>query len=271
MDLKLKRGLLFLFGGLLVACAPLPRNPGADDLAHMRTLSGVMSGRTVLGGEVYMPGDALIPSGSSLRLRPGTIVYVQPAESTKIDPEYLSSATELLIRGTLWIDGTARHPVRFIPLSRSVAGEPAWAGITLVDSVGSRIDQARIEYAETAILAIGSSPEIRGNQLRNNRYGIIAQQGSFPLISNNVVEHGEAGIFCWLGSSPQLIDNRVADHVEEGIFIDASSRPLLQDNQVTGNDLGLVLYDRRLAGNLSGVSGNREDLRLLTPDREQSP
>ncbi len=271
MDLSLRRGLLFFCLWLLVACAPLPRNPSADNLAHMRTLSGVVAGQNVLAGELYMPGDVRVPVGSTLRLRPGTIVYVQPAEGTKIDPEYLSSATELLVRGTLRIEGTARRPVRFIPLSIPEEGEPAWAGITLYDSVGSRIEHAHIEHAETAILTIGSSPEIRGNQLRYNRYGIIAQRASSPLIADNVVEKGEGGIFCWLGSSPQLVGNRVADHVEEGIFVDVSSRPLLQGNQVTGNDLGLVLYDRKLAGDLSGVIGNREDLRLLNLDRGERP
>jgi hypothetical protein len=199
MDLNLRWGWALLFGWLLMACAPLPRQPGPDDLARMPTLSGVMAGSTELGGELYMPGDVLIPAGSTLRLRPGAIVYVLPAEGTKIDPEYLSSYTELLVHGTLRIDGTKRHPVRFIPLSVPVAGEPAWAGITLVASLGSRIEHAVIEHAETAILVIGSSPEIRRSQLRYHRYGIIAQRGSFPLIADNIIEKGEAGIFCWLG------------------------------------------------------------------------
>ncbi len=271
MDLNLRRGLLLFSLWLLAACAPLPRNPAAEELAQMPTLSGVLAGQTVLAGELYMSGDVLVPAGSSLRLRPGTIVYVQPAEGTKIDPEYLSSATELLVRGTLRIEGTPRRPVHFIALAIPEEGEPAWAGITLVDSAGSRIEHARIEHAESALLLIGSSPEVRGNRLRYNRYGIIAQQGSSPLVADNVVEQGEAGIFCWLGSDPQLVGNRVAGHVEEGIFIDASSRPLLQGNQVTGNDLGLVLYERSLAGDLSGISGNREDLRLLNLEREARP
>ncbi len=271
MDLNLRWGVFFISLWLFAACAPVPRQPSVDDLAQMHTISGVLVGQSELGGELYMPGDVLVPAHSTLRLRPGTIIYVLPAEGTKIDPEYLSPETELLVRGTLQINGTVRHPVRFIPLSVPAEGEPAWAGITLANSKDSRIEHAQIEHAETALLLIGSSPEVRSNQLRFNRYGIIAQQGSAPLIIDNVLEKGEAGIFCWLGSHPQLVGNRVADHFEEGVFADASSRPLLQGNQISGNDLGLVLYDQTLAGDLSGVSGNREDLRLLNFDQGRRP
>jgi len=40
---------------------------------------------------------------------------------------------------------------------------------------------------------------------------------------------------------------------------------------VTGNDIGLALYDRRLAGDLSGIEDNRENRRVLRSSPEGAP
>lgn len=265
MDLKLSVLALLLACGLLAGCgaATAPTPPSATELERLPVLSGVVSGHRVLRGEVYLADDVHVMPGAVLELRPGTTVYVRSAEGTQIDPEYLSSLTELLVRGRLDIHGTARRPVHFIPLTPGSPEQPAWAGIILTGAEGGKIVGARIEQAETGVLCIASSPEIRANLFTGNRYGIIAQQESAPRILDNRIEKGEGGIFCWRGSTPEIAGNEILDQAEEGIFIDADSRPLLTGNRVSGNDLGLVLHDRSLAGDLSQTQGNREDLRIL--------
>lgn len=267
MDLKSLFTPLLLACGLLAGCvvAPAPMPPSATELERLPVLSGVVSGVRVLRGEVYLADDVRVAPGAVLELRPGTTVYVRSAEGTQIDPEYLSSLTELLVRGRLEIHGTTRRPVRFIPLTPGSSYEPAWAGIILTGAEGGQIVGARIEQAETGVLCIASSPEIRANVFTGNRYGIIAQQGSSPRILDNRIEKGEGGIFCWRNSAPVVAGNEILDQAEEGIFVDADSQPLLTGNRVSGNDLGLVLHDRALAGDLSQVQGNREDLRILRP------
>jgi len=274
VDLKPLLTTLLLVCGLLAGCvaAPAPPLPSATELERLPILSGVISGHRVLRGEVYLADDVRVGPGAVLELRPGTTVYVRSAEGTQIDPEYLSSLTELLVRGRLDINGTARRPVRFIPLTPGSPAEPAWAGIILTGADGGQIVGARIEQAETGVLCIASSPEIRANLFTGNRYGIIAQQGSAPRIFANRIEKGEGGIFCWRGSAPEIVGNEILDHAEEGIFVDADSRPLLTGNRVSGNDLGLVLHDRALAGDPAQAQGNREDLRILRlPPTEAAP
>ncbi|MDX9709382.1 MAG: NosD domain-containing protein [Trichloromonas sp.] len=270
MDLKFPFLALFLACGLLAGCvaAPAPVSPSAAELERLPVLSGVVTGHRVLRGEVHLADDVHVVPGAVLELRPGTTVYVRSAEGTQIDPEYLSSLTELLVRGRLDIHGTARRPVRFIPLTPGSPEQPAWAGITLTGAEGGKIVGARIERAETGILCIASSPEIRANLFTGNRYGIIAQQESAPRILGNRIEKGEGGIFCWRGSTPEIAGNEILDQAEEGIFADADSRPLLTGNRVSGNDLGLALYDRGLAGDPSQARGNREDLRILSRPAE---
>lgn len=244
----------------LAACVSAPAEPTAT--AAPMAIAGVLSGETLLAGEVVLAGDVLVPRGSTLIIRPGTTLHVRVAESTKIDPEYLSASTELLVRGSLRIEGTPQQPVRFLPGAQPEGVDVAWAGIILDGATDSRIAGVQIEGAETGILCIGASPEIRDSLLTGCRYG-LALQGSSPSVLDNRIEKGEGGVFCWLESNPLLAGNRIADHAEEGIFVDRSSRPRLGRNTVTGNAIGLALYARDLSGDWTAIVGNGEDLRYL--------
>ncbi len=224
-------------------------------------VAGVLNGKTVLRGHVVVSGDILVPPGAALIVRPGTTLHVRGSESTKIDPEYLSPQTELLVRGTLLVDGTKSRPVTFLPESPAAGSEPAWAGIILDNAAGSAIRHARIVQPETGIQIIGGSPEIVGNRITSARYGIVIQGGAAKILDNEITR-GEGGIFCWRGAAPYLKGNSVIANDEEGIVVDRSSRPYIDRNTVSGNDIGLVIpaglpYDPFL------VRGNREDVRIL--------
>lgn len=245
----------------LAACSAKSAPPSAPPPVPL-VLSGVLNGETVVSGEAVLAGDILVPRGSRLILRPGATVRVEAAENTKIDPEYLSSATELLVRGSLQIEGTAAAPVRFIPAAPAPDGEVSWAGIELDGAEVSRIDGVQIAGAETGILCIDTSPEIRDSELIGCRYGIVLQRSS-PVIRGNIIRDGEGGVFCWLESKPQLLDNRISGHAEEGVFVDRSSRPRFAGNTISGNAIGLALYPRDIPYAAAGVVDNDEDVRLL--------
>ncbi len=225
--------------------------------------SGAYAGKIVWEGTVVMAGDVLILKGGQLIIRPGTEVRVVPAEGTQIDPEYLSSQTELLIRGQLDVQGTAESPVRFVMVERSGLEAISWAGITLDRAAGSSISHAFISRADIAIRCVASSPLLEGNQLTACRYGIVAQEQSHPKILGNLIADGEGGIFCWRGSKPYLKDNRIIGNAEEGIFVDATSRPWLDHNLISKNAIGLALYPTDLPYDPTVVQGNTEDLRQL--------
>ncbi len=225
--------------------------------------SGAYSGQLVWQGTVVMRDDVLILPDAELVIRPGTLVRVVPAEGTKIDPEYLSPLTELLVRGRLDIQGTAAAPVSFVIDGEAAAGEPAWAGITLDRAAPGRIAHAGIVSAETAVRCVASSPELVGNRISASRYGVVAQEQSHPLLLGNTIRDGEGGVFCWRGSNPTLRDNHITGLDEEGVFVDATSRPRLERNTISGNDIGLALYPRDLDFDPSIAKGNRQDIRWL--------
>ncbi|BCR05345.1 hypothetical protein DESUT3_24140 [Desulfuromonas versatilis] len=246
-------------GGLAAPAAQSPAGPAREPLEAV----GVLSGLTVWSGEVVLVGDVLVPRGSTLRILAGTTVRVRYDDSTKIDPEYLSSDTELLVRGALEIAGTDQEPVRFIPEGAPEGEAVAWAGVLLDRAEPSVIEGAEIARAETGILCIGTSPLVRGSRILGCRYGVVAQQGSSPQIRDNLIAEGEGGIFCWRGSSPQVQGNRVTGNDEEGIFADGDSRPALEGNRVSGNAIGLAAFQNAFPFDPGQFAGNREDLRWL--------
>jgi len=225
--------------------------------------AGAYSGDMVWQGTVTMTADVLILKGGSLTIQAGTQVNVVPAEGTKIDPEYLSSQTELLIRGKLDIQGTSEAPVRFLIVATNDSEAIAWSGITLDNAAESHLLNLELERADIGVRCVESSPEITGAQIANCRYGIVAQQQSHPKILGSVLRGGEGGIFCLRGSNPYLLDNQITGHDEEAVFVDASSRPWIDRNTISGNSIGLALYPRDLPFDSVGVTDNRENVRWL--------
>lgn len=252
--------LLFpaLLLAFLTACttAPPPVSPRQE-------LAGVISSDLTLSGEVLLTGDLLILPGRTLTLQPGTTVRVRRSESTKIDPEYLSSYTEILVRGRLQAAGTASAPISFLPETAGKAGELLWAGIILDRAAGSIISHARIEGAEQGILAISAAPHLAENTISNCRYGMVLQGPGNAAIYNNRIEAGEGGLFVLAGASPEIAGNRITHQVEEGLFVDAVSAPRLGRNEISGNAIGLLLHNPQLPFDPDGISGNHEDLRLI--------
>ena len=256
--------LLLLIGlsGCSLRMSPSLLSP--QKLEELHQIQGVLQGETVLSGPVYLVDDALVPQGSTLVLRPGTTVYVRVAESTKIDPEYLSAATELLVRGALRIEGTVQDPVRFLPVSTDSKGI-LWSGITLDGAVDSRISGLVLHQAEAGIQCINASPVIENSRLIGCRYGLIAMNQSAPQVRDNQMVRGEGGVYCWWQSHPLIENNLIQDNDEEGVFVDASSRPRLLGNRIEGNAIGLALYPHDLELSGDQMRNNDRDLVWLGP------
>jgi hypothetical protein len=262
MDMTLSKGNTRLISLVVVFFLGLMLS-SSQALAEPMSYAGAYATDLVWEGTVTMSGDVLILPGATLTVRAGTQVNVIPAEGTKIDPEYLSPQTELLIRGRLKIQGTADRPVRFVAQPAAEEQDIAWSGITLDKASDSQISFAVLTRADIAIRCVGSSPVIQDNRIVDCRYGIVAQQKSHPKILGNTLIGGEGGVFCWRESNPYLLDNQITAHDEEAVFVDASSRPWLDRNTITDNAIGLAIYPRDLPFDQTAITGNRENVRWL--------
>jgi nitrous oxidase accessory protein NosD len=169
--------------------------------------SAVITADAVWQNEQLLTEDILVPPGVTLTIRPGTLIKVSPAESTKTDPEFISPLTEITVRGRIRIEGTPEAPVRF--LSAEAGKGKEWAGI-LVDNGEAEVDNCVISGADSALYLLDSrlvarTVTLSGNRhgltvigsntkvslaystLRDNDYGLVVVSGPEPVLTGTVV------------------------------------------------------------------------------------
>ena len=244
-----------------------PKSPPPSQEVQWRNLpsfSGYLKEDTVWQWRVLLDDDLIIPAGRTLTIRAGTVVYIRPSKSTKIEPEWLSSHTELQVRGTLRVEGTASNPVYFLPVEEPADGDAAWSGLLFDRGAQGQVSHAVIVLAESGVTLSDASPTIEGSRFERCRYGAVFQgEGSCPLVRGNRFEQGEGGLFCWWGARPQLEDNTIGDNEEEGLFIDATSAPELRGNRILNNGIGVVAVRPDFSPDKVTLEGNVISRRVL--------
>ena len=164
---------------LAVACACAP------------AAAATLAKDTVWSGSVSLTEDVLIPQGVTLTIKAGTSITVVPAESTKTDPEYLSPLTEITVRGTLKVEGSATAPVQFIGEKPAAPG--SWAGL-IVDGGRAVLTSCSISDADSALMVLSGSASAERCSFRGNRYALVAQgTGSHIRLTGSTVRENDYG------------------------------------------------------------------------------
>ena len=117
--------------------------------------------------------DILVPKGITLTVRKNTQVTVQPTDSTKIDPEFMSSLVEITVRGTFLVEGDPAAPVVF-QLQPQGTENNSWAGI-IIDGGRADLRYCTVRRAETAVWIVAGQATLLGATLTDNRYGLVVQ------------------------------------------------------------------------------------------------
>lgn len=178
----------------------------------------VLTSDTVWQGEVTLDDDLLIPFGVTLTVNAGTTVRISPAESTKIDPEYLSHQTEILVRGTLRVMGTEEAPVTFAMASTGGNAEARWAGI-VSDKGEIEMTSARISGAETALYLFSGKATLALTTITGNHYGVIAHgQASTVTLRTSTIEQNSYGLFTFNGATVHEERSVVANNSKKDRF-----------------------------------------------------
>lgn len=177
----------------------------------------VLTEDTQWHGIVELPEDILIPVGITLSVAPGTIVKVQPSENTRIDPEYMSHRTEILVRGTLLVNGAVEDRVVFS--SSSVEKKDYWAGI-IVDEGQVSINHTDLSRAEAAVTVMSGSVMLDSSVISGNHYGLVNQGSKSALhLKQTIVEKNDYGIL--------LLNDAFFDSDKESSIRDNSKNNLL--------------------------------------------
>lgn len=143
-------------------------------------------------GEIELQSDILIPAGITLSVAPGTVVMVNPSDNTKIDPEYFSHRTEILVRGKLEINGSKDHRVSITSSSPDKSGY--WAGI-IVDGGLVSINGTDLSKAEAAVTVVQGKSTLDNCVVHENHYGLVSQSDQSVLhLKNTIIKNNDYGV-----------------------------------------------------------------------------
>lgn len=183
-----------------------------------RIQAETLTADTVWQGNIHLTDDVLVPPGITLTVQEGTVVTVSPAESTKIDPEYLSHQTEILVRGALIIEGSPNAPATFSADATSIDDDTRWAGI-IVDGGSVQAVSAKINGAETGLYVLEGNATLSSTLIEKNHYGIIAHgKNAHVTLASVTAQKNDYGIAAFDGASisEQLVtttDNHKKDRL----------------------------------------------------------
>ena len=132
--------------------------------------STVITEDTVWRGEVLVSEDVLVLPGATLTVEAGTSVVIGPSESTQTQPEFFSPLTEIMVRGSLVVNGTPAAPVS---ITMPVAdGDTEWAGI-FIDGGSLILSHATVSGADAAVTMIAGTAGISDSAFSKNRHGLF--------------------------------------------------------------------------------------------------
>lgn len=232
----------------------------------------VLTTDTTWSGDVALDQDILVPEGVTLTIQPGSRIRVSASESTKTDPEYLSSLTEIIVRGKLLANGNESAPILFEP-----AGDKkwSWAGI-IIDGGSADIRFSDIRNAETGVYVLAGSLSLTKSLLSGNRYGITVQGPEAKArLRNTRIRENEYGIFLLNNAKMDSADvvvqnNRKKDRYEAAVKDYAfpakeyvHKAATAEKNRVYGDEalLGTTIWQGRVAVN--GIIRVPENSRLI--------
>ncbi len=228
------------------------------------TTEGTLAGNETWSGSspILLTGDVIVPAGTTLTIDPGTTLLVQPLADNLhggVDP----SRIELVVQGTLDLQGTAMSPVTF----RSSAPTPAagdWYGIRLTDTADSTVTlhDLVVEYGVRGIwTSPGSHPDVVDCTVRHmTTDGIYIEFGGNPRdvsdpgiqISGNTVEHTgmysygiylyrNGGLSSWNDAVHEVFGNTTNDTGSYAIYLSPNNAEstLVRDNTVSGTSIGI--------------------------------
>ena len=181
-----------------------------------RAEATVLTADTVWQGEITLAEDLLVPAGVTLTIRPGTIVRVTPAESTKTDPEFISPLTEITVRGRVQIDGTPQAPVRLLSRDGKEGGE--WAGL-LLDGGEAIIKDCTVSGAESAVYAIDATLRLERTTLSGNRSGLVLSgERTRATLNGSSITANDYGVVMVASNEPDLSDTRITANRKKDLW-----------------------------------------------------
>ena len=229
----------------------------AVSVEYVNSIPRSQSG-TISGSVVWTPGNPATPYTitASLTVAAGAKLTLQPGTTLRF-----ANSTVLTVNGELKIAGTPSQPV----LLTSNAASPArgsWSGV-LINTAGTTIEYATIEYTLTAVNVAGVAATVRNNTLRlftnNGVYVSTGAGAASTVIRNNFIDNTNDTGDCieTNNSSPQIAGNTLTN-CDRGVHVVGAAAPTVTGNNViTGNNYGIYANGSSGVATLPVVTGNQ--------------
>jgi RHS repeat-associated protein len=181
-------------------------------------------------GNPYTGGWVTIESGVTVKVKPGVKLRI----------------SNLVVKGTLDVDGTAEEPVVFTGSNEKIKGE--WSGIEFVSgSSASVVDHAEFYWGGgngSQIFVVGSSPTITNSTIHQSySTAIYVSQGGSPEIADNyLLGSAEYGIR-YVASGTQTGEVNIHDNYVEG-----GKNGIVVESTSTGTIVGKTLGSNTIVG-----------------------
>jgi len=122
-------------------------------------VSGSVSNNITWSGEVHITGDITIEEGTTLTIKPGTIIYLSYHDELQEGySDYDKSVISITVLGDIIAKGTSEKPILFTPEEEFVdVPIMFWDGIHLNNSNNSSFEYCYLSCSNTGIIFTRSS------------------------------------------------------------------------------------------------------------------
>ena len=194
------------------------------------------AGATLTAGTTYdVMGLLVVPSGQTLTVPGGVVLRFYDANS------------QLLVNGTLNVQGTAANPVT-ITSGNATPAKGAWIGIVLNGSAanGSSISNALVEWANGGVDINGATGVTISNSTIRNfvNFGIQVRNSGNATITGNLITNttGVSGYCLNVNATSPTLQGNTVSFCGTGLNLTGAANPTVtQGNTITNNNYGISL------------------------------
>jgi hypothetical protein len=179
-----------LLAVFLSSCAVPQSAVMKGDADKPALLAEAVTTDTTLSGYVTITEDLLVPEGITLTFLPDTEITVIPSEGTRTDSQFVTTQTEIMVRGSLILKGAS--------VSTRSKTKGSWGGIVAATPGASvTIKDSTVAGARYGLMMLTGTAQVTDSTFENNEVGIAAALDAWVGLADNTFRHNDMATAAW--------------------------------------------------------------------------